>query len=186
MLMLMLMLIKYLGCKPPTVPCHRRHYQAEGVSVARNSPVAALKKCKRQQVDHPPTRGLANRPAGRMKAKVRVSSDNSMESRSKGRVLSKSTSVHASGEEAGKMGSLLHGGFIKNLQTSPLWKDPFSNPNVFLYLKAEAENPYRLSIVKSVESCSDKFYTLSMNGLVFSTKDRTEFVTVEQFERQYM
>lgn len=28
-----------------------------------------------------------------------------------------------------------HGGFIKSLQTSPLWKDPFRNPNVFLYLK---------------------------------------------------
>ena len=28
-----------------------------------------------------------------------------------------------------------HGSFIKSLQTSPLWKDPFRNPNVFLYLK---------------------------------------------------
>lgn len=28
-----------------------------------------------------------------------------------------------------------HGGFIKSLQMSPLWKDPFRNPNVFLYLK---------------------------------------------------
>lgn len=28
-----------------------------------------------------------------------------------------------------------HGGFIKSLQTSPLWKDPFRNPTVFLYLK---------------------------------------------------
>ena len=27
-----------------------------------------------------------------------------------------------------------HGGFIKSLQKSPLWKDPFRNPNVFLYL----------------------------------------------------
>lgn len=28
-----------------------------------------------------------------------------------------------------------HGGFIKSLHCSPLWKDPFRNPNVFLYLK---------------------------------------------------
>ena len=50
----------------------------------------------------------------------------------------------------------------------------------------DAENPYKLTIVDTVESCPDKFYTLSMNGLVLSTRDRTEFVTVEQFERQYM
>ncbi|CAM9285898.1 unnamed protein product [Ectocarpus sp. 6 AP-2014] len=79
-----------------------------------------------------------------------------------------------------------YGGFIKSLETSPLWKDPFRNPNVFLYLKADAENPYKLTIVDSMEPSSDKFYTLSMNGLVCSTRDRTEFVTVEQFERQYM
>lgn len=52
--------------------------------------------------------------------------------------------------------------------------------------QAETANPYKLTIVDSVESCSDKFYTLSMNGLVCSTRERTEFVTVEQFERQYM
>lgn len=52
--------------------------------------------------------------------------------------------------------------------------------------QADTENPYKLTIVDSVEPSSDKFYTLSMNGLVCSTKDRTEFVTVEQFERQYM
>eukprot|EP00904_Undaria_pinnatifida_P005405 jgi/Undpi1/1995/HiC_scaffold_12.g05382.m1 len=79
-----------------------------------------------------------------------------------------------------------HGSFIKSLQTSPLWKDPFRNPNVFLYLKVDEENPYKLTVVDTVESCPDKFYTLSMNGLVLSTRDRTEFVTVEQFERQYM
>eukprot|EP00903_Cladosiphon_okamuranus_P017642 g16249.t1 len=79
-----------------------------------------------------------------------------------------------------------HGGFLKSLQTSPLWKDPFRNPNVFLYLTADSENPYKLTIVDSVDPSSDKFYTLSMNGLVWSTRDRTEFVTVEQFERQYM
>lgn len=52
--------------------------------------------------------------------------------------------------------------------------------------QADPENPYKLTIVDSVESRSDKFYTLSMNGLVFSTRDRTEFVTVDQFERQYV
>lgn len=52
--------------------------------------------------------------------------------------------------------------------------------------QADTENPYKLTIVDSLEPSSDKFYTLSMNGLVCSTKDRTEFVTVEQFERQYM
>lgn len=52
--------------------------------------------------------------------------------------------------------------------------------------QVDAENPYKLAIVDTVESCPDKFYTLSMNGLVLSTRDRTEFVTVEQFERQYM
>lgn len=35
---------------------------------------------------------------------------------------------------ASSMDSVPHGGFIKSLQTSPLWKDPFRNPNVFLYL----------------------------------------------------
>lgn len=35
---------------------------------------------------------------------------------------------------AAKTDSVPHGGFIKSLQTSPLWKDPFRNPNVFLYL----------------------------------------------------
>lgn len=52
--------------------------------------------------------------------------------------------------------------------------------------QADSENPYKLTIVDSVDPSSDKFYTLSMNGLVWSTRDRTEFVTVEQFERQYM
>ncbi|CAM9257500.1 unnamed protein product [Scytosiphon promiscuus] len=78
------------------------------------------------------------------------------------------------------------GGFIKSLQTSPLWKDPFRNPNVFLYLKANTDNPYELTIVDSVDPALDNFYTLSMNGLVCSAKHRTEFITVEQFERQYM
>lgn len=34
-----------------------------------------------------------------------------------------------------------HGGFIKSLQASPLWKDPFRNPNVFLYLKVRVFYP---------------------------------------------
>lgn len=52
--------------------------------------------------------------------------------------------------------------------------------------QADTENPYKLTIVDSVDPSSENFYTLSMNGLVWSTRDRTEFVTVEQFERQYM
>lgn len=51
--------------------------------------------------------------------------------------------------------------------------------------QAEHQNPYKLSIVDSVEAYTDKFYTLSTNGLVFSSGGRTEFFTVDQFERQY-
>lgn len=65
----------------------------------------------------------------------------------------------------------------------PLW---FVVPLIAHVNQVDEENPYKLTIVDTVESCPDKFYTLSMNGLVLSTRDRTEFVTVEQFERQYM
>lgn len=55
-----------------------------------------------------------------------------------------------------------------------------------LAMQASTDNPYQLTIVDSVDPSLDKFYTLSMNGLVCSARDRTEFITVEQFERQYM
>lgn len=58
--------------------------------------------------------------------------------------------------------------------------------SLYSFMQTDTENPYRLTIVDSVEACTDNFYTLSMNGLVFSSKGLTEFVTVDQFERQYM
>lgn len=38
-------------------------------------------------------------------------------------------------EPLNRWGAIPHGGFIKSLQGSPLWKDPFRDPSVFLYLR---------------------------------------------------
>jgi hypothetical protein len=48
------------------------------------------------------------------------------------------------------------GGFIRQLRRDPRWRDPFKGPSVYLYLKAAADNPYRLTIVDSVDSTSDR------------------------------
>eukprot|EP00953_Heterococcus_sp_UTEX-ZZ885_P008690 5180-Heterococcus_DN1.PRE.1 len=77
------------------------------------------------------------------------------------------------------------GGFIRQLRRDPRWRDPFKGSNVYLYLKAAADNPYKLTIVDSVDSANETYYTLSQNGLVYSYSGKTSFTTVEQFEREY-
>ncbi|CAM9656208.1 unnamed protein product [Ascophyllum nodosum] len=164
-----------------------RHFQAGASKIsaggmARSNIILASKTRERQHAAGPGTTGLGNdhRADGGMDAQSSASVDNSIERACQGKFLQKFSS------DNGRPGSPPHGGFIKSLQASPLWKDPFRNRYVFLYLKAETENPYRLSIVDSLGSSSDEFYTLSTNGLVFSNKDRTEFITIRDFEQQYM
>ncbi|CAM9591886.1 unnamed protein product, partial [Phaeothamnion confervicola] len=56
----------------------------------------------------------------------------------------------------------------------------------FLYLRPlDSSNPYRLSIVDNIDAERDAYCMLSATGLVFCRGGRTEFVTIEAYEREY-
>jgi dynein heavy chain len=96
----------------------------------------------------------------------------------------------ASASAAAKMGDRGRphaSSLLERLKLDPLWRDPFSDPSVFLYLKPISRNPYSLCIVGAADAQvpGASFYTLSANGLVLSRDGRTTFLTLEQFEREY-
>ena len=54
------------------------------------------------------------------------------------------------------VGVVPDGGFIRHLKRDPRWRNPFLNPNVYLYLKVASGDPYSLRIVDALDSTADK------------------------------